>query len=439
MKEESWRALLLRVQRLGPARRRRLFAHFPVSAIRSIEDEWRWQARLGQTEPEGDDWLTWLSMTGRGFGKTRAGAEWVWARARERPGARIALVGASIAEVRAVMIEGESGLLAVARCDEVPIWRPSRGEFLFPSGAIGHAYSGANPAGLRGPQHHFAWCDEIAKWRYPAAAWTNLRMGLRLGERPRIMVTTTPLPIAALKAIATAKSTQRTGGRTLDNPALPADVVAGLVADYGGSRVGRQELDGVLFDDVAGALWWRDLIEQCRGTPPRDCPLARVVVGVDPPASAEGICGIVVCGKDEGGIGYVLADCSIEGASPKGWAERVATAAGQWGADRVIAEQNNGGNMVAEVLAGAGAASLPVVLVSASRGKSARAEPVAARFETGKAKFAGTFPELEDQLCGLTGKGYDGPGDSPDRADAMVWAMTELFKPARAEPRVRRL
>jgi phage terminase large subunit-like protein len=438
VKEEHWRALLLRLHRLGPARRRRLFANVPVSAIRGIENEWRWQAREGQTEPEGDDWLTWLSMTGRGFGKTRAGAEWVWAQAREHPGARIALVGASIAEVRAVMVEGESGLLAVARCDEVPLWRPSRGEFLFPSGAIGQAWSGANPAGLRGPQHHFAWCDEIAKWRYPAAAWANLRMGLRLGERPRIAVTTTPAPGAALKAIATAKSTRKTGGRTIDNPALPAGIVAGLIEDYGGTRLGRQELDGVLFDDVAGALWWRGLIEQCRGTVPGDSPLARIVVGVDPPASAEGTCGIIVCAMDEGGIAWVLADCSIERASPKAWAERVAAAAGLWGADRVIAEKNNGGEMVAEVLAGADTA-LPVILVSASRGKSARAEPVATRFETGKARFAGTFPALEDQLCGLTGTGYDGPGDSPDRADAMVWAMTELFKPPRAEPRILRL
>ena len=422
------------------AQRRRVLRSLPEPAFRAIEEEWRWQARGGQIEPPGD-WRVWLIMAGRGFGKTRAGAEWVWARARENPDARIALVGGTVEEVAKVMVEGESGLIACAGSGEEPRWTPSRGILVFPSGAAAFAYSGERPAKLRGPQHHFAWCDELAKWARPAETWDNLRLGLRLGERPRAIVTTTPQPGPALKRIMALGRTEVTGGRTADNPDLAEDFRTAVLEAYGGTRLGRQELDGVLLDEAAGALWPRDLIERCRTLTPRPSPaggrgeLRRIVIGVDPPASAAGTCGIVACGIDADGIAYVLGDHSIAGASPNGWAEKVAAAAQIWGADRVIAEKNNGGDMVAQVLAGADSA-LPVRLVSASRGKTARAEPIAGRFEAGKAKFAGCFPELEDELSAMTAGG-EYHGASPDRADAMVWALTELFQPPKAEPRIR--
>jgi len=435
MYEQRWRAVLAALKGLEPAQRRRLLVQLPPPALRALEEEWRWQAHGGQREPEGD-WRVWLIMAGRGFGKTRAGAEWVWAQARDNPGARIALVGGSLDEVMRVMIEGESGLIRSARCDEDVVWRPSRGEIWFPSGAIGQAFSGSDPARLRGPQHHFAWCDELAKWRHPTATWDNLMFGMRLGDRPRTIVTTTPAPVAALIRIAAEADTEVTRGRTRENEHLPESFLAAMDALYGGTRLGRQELDGVLFEDVPGALWSRALIEQCRLRPPPD-DLVRVVVGVDPPATADGdACGIVVCGLDAGGTAWVLADCSEAGLSPAGWARKVKLAAEAWGADRVIAEKNNGGDMVGSTLAGVDA-GVAVKLVSASRGKTARAEPIAGRFEAGKAGFAGCFPELEDELCGMTGGGrYEGPGHSPDRADAMVWALTELFGPQPA-PRVR--
>lgn len=435
MIEQRWRAVLAALKGMETAERRRLLASLPPPALRSLEDEWRWQAHGGQREPEGD-WRVWLIMAGRGFGKTRAGAEWVWARAREHPEARIALVAASLDEVARVMIEGESGLIRSARFDEDVLWRPSRGEIWFPSGAVGQAFSGSHPARLRGPQHHFAWCDELAKWQHPKETWDNLMLGMRCGARPRTIVTTTPAPGASLNQLEAAPDTEVTRGRTIENPHLPESFLDAMDQLYGGTRLGRQELDGVLFNDVAGALWTRDLIEQCRE---RAAPteLVRVVIGVDPPASAEGdACGIVVCGMDAGGTGWVLADCSEAGLSPAGWARKVASAAVAWGADRVIAEKNNGGDMVGSTLASV-EAGLPVRLVSASRGKAARAEPICGRFEAGKARFAGCFPELEDELCGITaGGGYEGPGHSPDRADAMVWALTELFRP-QSEPRVR--
>ncbi|TMJ19968.1 MAG: ATP-binding protein [Alphaproteobacteria bacterium] len=440
MREEKWRNLLRRAMQLRAHERRRLFELLPPPAIRAIDEEWGWQRLDGQIEPEGE-WRIWLLMGGRGCGKTRCGAEWVWSLARAHPDARIALVAASLDEARRVMVEGESGLLAAARSDEAPLWRPSRGELAFPSGAVAQAYSGAHPAMLRGPQHHFAWCDELAKWRRAGEAFMNLRMGLRLGTRPRILVTTTPAPVRALKAIVAAPDTAMTGGRTADNPHNAEDYLIAMTAEYGGTRIGRQELDGVLFEDVEGALWEREMVERLRspemGTVAGNCPrLMRIVIGVDPPASAAGTCGIVACGMDADGMAYVLGDHSIEGATPNGWALKVAAAVEQWGADRVIAEKNNGGDMVGSTLAGA-APHLPVRLVSASRGKVARAEPIAARFEAGQVKIAGRFPELEDQLCGMTaGGGYFGPRDSPDRADAMVWALTELFRPKR-EPRIR--
>jgi len=429
----------------------------PPVLRRLLEEFFEWQAHGGQAEPGGPDarWRVWLMMAGRGFGKTLAGAQWVSARAREIPGARIALVGGSRDEVAKVMIEGPSGLLAVARSDEDILWMPTQGVVRFASGAQAFVYSAAAAQKLRGPEHHFAWCDELAKWEQADAAWDNLQMGMRMGERPRLIVTTTPRAVAIVRRVKGLKGTVTTQGRTVENVHLSAAFKDWVTETYGGTRLGRQELDGMLFDEPKGALWTREMLEASRQSVgggsivtsggshaaanlPRE-RFKRIVVGVDPPVSAEGdACGIVVCGLGGDDVAYVLADCSVAGLRPEGWARAVARAAQDWGADRVIAEKNQGGDMVESVLMGVDS-GLPVRLVSASRGKVARAEPIAARFETGKARLAGRFPELEDEMAGLTlGGGYEGPGRSPDRADAMVWAMTELIKPP-AAPRVRGL
>ena len=463
--------VIRRLARLGPKERRRAVNRLTIPQRRTLHEFWLAWAHEGQWEPwpgrrgdsgaastgsgqapstgsgqaastgSGQGKRTWLLMAGRGFGKTRAGAEWVSRMARQHPGARIALVGASLDDVRKVMIEGRSGLIAVAGTGEEVNWLASSGRLVFlPSGAQAFAYSGERPDMLRGPEHHFAWCDEIAKWRHPEATWDNLQLGLRLGDSragsgQRALVTTTPRPIGLVKRLV--GSAWVTRGRTADNPYLPAAFVEAMTEAYGGTRLGRQELDGELIEDVEGALWTRELIERCRAeTAGAQSFFRRVLIGVDPPASVGGTCGIVACGLGKDGIGYVLGDHSVRGLSPEGWARAVAHSAELYGADAVIAENNQGGNMVESVLRSADV-GLPVRPVRARFGKGRRAEPVAILFTRGKAKFAGAFPELEDELCGLTlGDGYEGPGSSPDRADAMVWAMIELMPGQAKEPRI---
>ncbi|GAA0737990.1 DNA-packaging protein [Sphingomonas japonica] len=384
--------------------------------------DWEFWADPRQLPPPGD-WRVWLMLAGRGFGKTRTGAEWVHGLARN-PAARIALVGATQGDVRAVMIEGESGLLATARG---PVkFEATKGRLVWPSGAQAFVHSGECPDGLRGPQFGHAWCDEIAKWAYPEATWDNLAMALRLGEHPRTLVTTTPRPIALLRTLRAMPGTVTVTGRTAENRLLPKSFLAAVHEAYGGTRLGRQELDGELIDEAAGALWTRGLLDQCRTASAPS--VRRVVIGVDPPAGiGRDACGIVAVALGRDGCGYVLEDASVVGASPENWARAVAACAVRNGADRVVAEANQGGAMVKSVLQAADAV-MPVALVHASRGKVARAEPVAALYEGGKAFHVGGFPALEDELCGLVlGGGYEGPGRSPDRADALVWAMTELL------------
>jgi phage terminase large subunit-like protein len=407
---------------------------------RELLARWRAWAHRGQLAPPGD-WRIWLLMAGRGFGKTRAGAEWVSALARADPSLRIALVGGTNDEVRKVMVEGESGRFAVARPGEHFHWASTAGVLRFQSGATAFVYSSRNPEKLRGPQHHVAWCDELAKWANPDSTWDNLMLGLRLGSAQRALVTTTPRPIPLVRRIAGDGETVTSRGGTADNIHLSGDYIDTMQRLYGGTRLGRQELEGELIDDIEGALWTRRMIEKARAAPPGR--YRRVVVGVDPPLSAEAgadACGIVAAGLGEDGIGYVLGDRTVQGVSPERWAKAVAHAAEHFGADRIVAEANNGGAMVESVLR-ASRATLPIRLVHATRGKATRAEPVAALFENGQAKLAGRFPRLEDELAGLgIGGHYEGPGRSPDRADAMVWAMTELMLGrAHSEPRVRAL
>lgn len=406
---------------------------------RSLRTYWRLWANSGQLAPEGD-WECWLIMAGRGFGKTRSGAEWVRGIAESEPDARIALVAASLAEARGVMVEGESGLLAIAPHGQRPRFEPSKRLLTWRSGAQAMLYSAQEPESLRGPQHSHAWCDEIAKWTQAGdratQAWDNLRLGLRLGGWPRLIATTTPRAVPLLQRLLGDSAVAVTRGSTYDNIAhLPPGFVRAVRRQYGKSLLGRQELDGELIADLPGALWTRGLIEQCRGDAPD--MYRRVVVAVDPPVSAAGdACGIMVAALDDAGIGHVLADASVRKPSPERWARAVASAARKWRADRVVAEANQGGAMVESVLRAADL-SLPLRLVHASRGKVARAEPVAALYEAGRVRHAGVFPELEDELCGLmTGGAYQGPGRSPDRADALVWAMTELMLKKAAMPRV---
>jgi phage terminase large subunit-like protein len=434
--DEALGVLIRRLGRRTPAEQTRVFDSLSETDQRAIAENWYSQAHEGQQEPHGE-WRTWLLMAGRGFGKTRTGAEWVLARARTHPKARIALIGGSIDEVAKVMVEGESGILACARVHERLVWRSSTGKLKLPNDGLAIAYSGANPGRLRGPQHHFAWADELAKWALPEETWNNLQLGLRLGDHARVLITTTPARVPLLERLIGDPATALSGGRTVDNPHLPPAFIEAMIDAYGGTRLGRQELDGELLGEAEGALWTRDMIEACRCAMPRREELRRVIVAVDPPASATGdACGIVVCGKLGDGRALVLADCSASGLRPRGWAHKVAAAARAWDADRVIAEANNGGEMVEEVLQTVDAA-LPVRLVHAARGKGARAEPVAALFEARRCLFAGAFPELEDELTAITADGAQ--GRSPDRADAMVWAMTELIIRAPAEPRVRGL
>jgi phage terminase large subunit-like protein len=322
------------------------------------------------------------------------------------------------------------------------VWEPSRRRLRFASGAEAFVYSGAHANSLRGPEHHFAWCDELAKWGQAAEAWDNLMLGLRLGTNPRALVTTTPKSAgtggALLKAIVWDEATTRTGGATAANPHLPQVFVEDMTRRLAGTRAGREELDGELIAEAEGALWSRDLLLSSYSDALPGA-MRRIVIGVDPPTGVGGdACGIVAVGLGADGIAYVLGDHSVAGLSPEGWARKVAAAVEAHGAALVVAEANNGGAMVATVLRGAGL-KLPVRLVHAAEGKVARAAPVATLFESGRAKLVGRFAALEDELAGLNWKGiYTGPGRSPDRADAMVWAMSELMLGrGGAEPQIR--
>lgn len=435
-------SLYERVAWLERAKRQDALDRLGAGTRRALMEGWACRARPAQLPPPGD-WFVWLIMAGRGFGKTRAGAEWVRAIAEADDTARIALVAASLHEARSIMVEGESGLLAIAPAGRRPHWHPALRQLVWPGGARATIYGASEPDTLRGPQHSHGWADEIAKWPRGIRAWDNLVMGLRLGRRPRIVATTTPRPVALVRRLASDPAVAVTQGRMRDNRAmLPRQFVREMDRSFAATRLGRQELDGELLLDTPGALWTRDLLDRCRlaGPVPSPGDLVRVVVGVDPPASEHGdACGIVVAALDAEGGALVLEDATVEQASPQRWAQAAAAAAARWRADRVVAEANNGGAMVAAVLRAADIA-LPVRLVHASRGKSARAEPVAAAYEAGRVRHAGLFAALEDQLCGMMiGGGYEGPGRSPDRADALVWSLADLLAPGGAKARLRRL
>ncbi len=387
---------------------------------------WQQIARPEQLPPAGD-WLAWAFVAGRGAGKTRSAAEWVVEKALTHPGCRIALVGRTPADVRDVMIEGESGILACSRT-MTPDYHSTIRRVVWPNGSVATTYSAEVPSQLRGPQHEFAWADEPASWTDAPkgdvidTAWNNLMLGLRLGQHPQVVFTTTPKPNRLIRTVLARPTTVVTKGTTYDNLAnLAPSFREAVLAAYEGTRIGRQELMGELLEDVEGALWSLAMIEDHRVTQAPD--LQRVIVAVDPsggsgPNSDEQ--GIVVAGRGVDGDYYVLADRSCK-LSPNGWAARAAQAYREFNADRVVAEKNFGGDMVASTLAQV-APGVPVKMVTASRGKVQRAEPVAALYEQGRVHHVGALPVLEDQQITWT----PADGTSPDRMDALVWALTDL-------------
>lgn len=410
----------------------------------ALDYDWKFWARPNQIAPPGD-WSTWLLLAGRGFGKTRCGAEWV-RQEKEKTG-RIALVGPTAADARDVMVEGESGILAVSPPWDRPVYEPSKRRLTWANGAIATTYSADEPERLRGPQHGAAWTDEVGAWRY-AEAWDMLTFGLRLGADPRVVATTTPKPVKLIREIVSDPTTLITRGSTYDNRAnLAATFIRKVLRKYEGTRLGRQELNAELLDDLPGALWLRAMIDGARlqnlprGLPPATAPghhvalaealgLTRICIAIDP-SGAEGEdddkadeIGIVAAGRDSAGRGFLLEDASGL-YSPEGWAKKSVELFDRWGADRIVAERNFGGAMVAANIRSVRQAA-PVTVVTASRGKVQRAEPVASLYEQGKVSHVGTFATLEDQLCGFTRTGYQG-ASSPDRADAAIWALTDLL------------
>ncbi len=418
-------------------------------ALPFLFDFWAMEHQL----PPDGEWKTWVILGGRGAGKTRAGAEWVRSEVEgARPldpgrSRRVALVGETIEQAVTVMIEGESGILACSPPDRRPLWDATRKRLVWPNGAEARVYSAHDPERLRGPQFDAAWVDELAKWKRADEAWDMLQFALRIGAHPRQVVTTTPRSVGVLKGILKNASTVVTHAKTEANRAnLATSFLEEVRARYAGTRLGRQELDGVLFEDIEGALWNASELDKVRIS--KAPAFDRVVVAVDPPVtghSASDECGIVVVGAVMDGPprewrGVVLEDASVTGASPQVWAEAAVAAMERHGADRLVAEVNQGGDLV-ETLVRQIDPLVPYRAVRASRGKSARAEPVAALYEQGRILHLGGMAALEDQMCRMTTRGYEGKG-SPDRVDALVWALHDLLiAPAASwrQPRVRSL
>ena len=386
--------------------------------------DWLDTARPDQIAPPGD-WLTWVILAGRGWGKTRTGAEAVaWAGA-SNPGWRIAVVAPTSADARDTCIEGDSGLLSVLPREMVQTWNRSLGELILRNGTRFKAFSADEPERLRGPQHHMAWADELAAWRYPEA-WDQLMFGLRLGDHPQAVVTTTPKPTPLVKSLIGASTSHVTRGSTFDNAAnLAPSALEMLRAKYEGTRLGRQELFAEVLGDLPGALWSLATLDSYRL---REAPdLTRVVVAVDPAVTATEHSdehGIIVAGLAEDQRGIVLEDASLSG-SPAEWARRAVSLYHSWSADAIVIEVNQGGDMVAHTIRTIDP-MVNIKEVRASRGKHVRAEPIAALYEQGRVAHVGAFPELESQMTQMTVAGFEGDG-SPDRVDALVWGFTELF------------
>lgn len=407
--------------------RQEILAGLTDAQVAELLNDWRFWARPEQIAPDGD-WLAWVINAGRGFGKTRAGSEWV----REQVEAgrqRIALIGETYKDLVEVMVYGDSGIASVFPDHQKPkIVANPNVQITFHTGAVALGYNATQPDQLRGPQFDAAWADELAKWKKARETWDMLQFGLRLGERPQVLVTTTPRPIPVLREIMARQTTVVTTGSTFDNAAnLAASFIEEIRDRYEGTRLGRQELFAEVLDDLPGALWTRVMFDDHRVKVAPE--MQRIVVAVDPSGTAgesddgDSI-GIVVAGKGIDGRGYVLADWTCK-LSPDGWGRRAVAAYHEFGADRIVAERNFGGAMVQHVIRTIDP-KVSYKEVTASRGKVVRAEPIAALYEQGRVSHVGGLEALEDQCCLIGPDGYIGEG-SPDRADALVWALTELM------------
>lgn len=412
---------------LPPNEQAKILEGFSEEDFANLEYDWRFWARPNQIEPQGD-WLTWLALAGRGFGKTRLGSEWVIEGVRDKGWGRIALVAETAADARDVMVEGDSGILACSPPKDRPLYEPSKRRLTWSNGAQATLFNAVEPDQLRGPQFHAAWCDELAKWKKAQQAWDQLQFGLRLGVRPQALVTTTPRPIPLIRELIKSPDTHVTRGSTMDNAAnLAPSFLAKIQERYGGTRLGRQEIEAELLEDIPGALWTLSQIDEYRVDAVPE--MQRIVVAVDPSGvdgeneKADEV-GIIVAGLGVDGRGYVLADrtCSL---GPAGWGRTVVNAYHEFQADRIVAERNYGGAMVKFVIKTADP-SAAYKEVTASRGKSVRAEPIAALYEQGRISHHNSFGALENQMITMTAGGYMGDG-SPDRLDSMVWAFTELM------------
>ena len=417
----DWAESLPREQRTARAQALRA----ALNATPALNDDQVW--------PREADWRTWVLLGGRGSGKTFAGAFWLSELARQ-DNLNLALIGPALHDVREVMVEGVSGLKALGGKDHRPRWEAGRRRLVWPSGSAAYAFSAEDPDSLRGPQFHAAWADEFCAWRHAETTLSNLRFGLRLGDDPKLAVTTTPRPIAALRRLLAEPGVVRARLATAANAGnLSPGFLGHLQALYAGTRLEAQEMEGLIVE-ADGALFRAEDLARARGH--RPAKFERTVVAVDPPASAHGdACGIVVAGRKDK-VGYVLADRSARGLSPAGWAQRVVETAVAFGADLVLAEANQGGEMVRTLLAQADC-EVQIKLVHASRSKKARAEPVAALYEQGRVVHCGAFPALEEEMMAL---GSEAAGaKSPDRADALVWALTHLLLAGKSLPRLRAL
>lgn len=423
----------------------RLQQLFNDKVVIATSREWLFQGRLAQLPPlQQHVWRNWLIMGGRGSGKTRAGAEWISGMAQglapftDKACGSIALVGETLADVREVMVEGPSDILSVSRLQR-PRLETTRRRLVWESGAVASFYSSEDPDSLRGPQFSAAWCDELAKWKNPQQTWDMLQFGLRLGDNPRQVVTTTPKMQALLRALLDDPATVMTHMRTDENAAhLAPAFLQAMQLRYAGTALGRQELDGVLIADRDDALWTRAQLEALHDAAVPE--LQRIVIAVDPPATStknSDACGIIVAGIDDDGMAWVLADASLHAAKPHQWAAQVVKYYHLYDADLVVAEVNQGGDMVTAVIH-AQDTTVAVKSVRAQRGKYLRAEPVAALYEQGRIRHAQRLPELEDEMCDFAVSGLSS-GRSPDRMDALVWALHALLLQETHRPRIRNL
>lgn len=404
----------------------------PDEKLLQLKYNWKYWARHEQLPPL-RDWTFWLVNAGRGFGKTRCGAEWIIEQVKQGF-TKIGLIGSTASSVRDIMVEGDSGILTISRPDFKPLYEPSKRKLTWPNGAIAHTFSAEEPNRLRGPQFEKIWADELAVWKYPEA-WDMAKLSLRLGKKPQAVITTTPKPKRVLKELIADKDCVVTGGSTYDNMQnLSPNFYKTIVNKYEGTTLGQQEIYAVLLEELPDALWQRVIIEKARISDKNLDELVRIVVGIDPAGTGKETSsetGILVCGVDANLEGYVIDDLSCR-KRPEGWASQAIKAYHKYKADRIIAEVNFGGDMVEGVIRNVDP-NVSYKSIYASRGKRARAEPVSALYEQGRIHHVGVFKDLEDQMCNFTPE----TKKSPDRIDALVWCFTELILDRKERRQVR--